>query len=115
MLRKLPPEFQREIVTEELASRERGMTVRRLAVVLTALVLAALLAALAVFGISDGFVIAVTVAAASLCVIWAMMSVSASLNAQFDVLTIIIAYYAEREHSRSLLSVVDVGLFSPQE
>lgn len=107
MARKLPPDLESKLVTEGMASLERGRAVRRLDVVLSALVLAALLAALAaVFGISDGFVIAVTVATSSLCVIWAMMSVSASLNAQFDLLMTMIAYYAEREHSRPHRGVI---------
>lgn len=97
----LPPELERELAIETVKSLKRGRAVRRLDVMLPGLVLAALLAVLAVSGISDGFVIAVTVATASLCAIWAMMSVSASLNAQFDFLTTMILYYAENERPAS--------------
>lgn len=98
MALELPPELEKRIVTEGAASLERGRAVRRNVVVQPALVLAVLLASqAAVFGISDSFIIAVMIAAASLCVIWAVMSVSASLNAQFDLLMTVLTYYGERD------------------
>lgn len=99
MARKIPPGLEREIEREVLASLERGKAVRRRVVMWPALGLVALLVALAAFDISDQFVIAVTVAIASLYVIWAVMSVSASLNAQFDQLMEVILYYAESKQS----------------
>lgn len=93
-------ELDRQIFREAIASLERGRAVRRLDVILPALFLAAVIAVLIATGVSDVLVIAVTVIASALCVIWAMMSVSASLNAQFDVLTVIFKYYAESERHR---------------
>lgn len=90
-------ELDRQICRKTMESLERGRAVRRLDVILPGLFLAAVLAVLVATGVSDALVIAVTVIAAALCVIWAMMSVSASLNAQFDVFMVIFKYYAESE------------------
>jgi uncharacterized membrane protein len=95
MARELPPQLEKELLSEVSASLDRGRAVRRANVVQCALVLAALLAALAFSGVSEGFVIAVMVGAASLCISWTVMSASASLNAQFDQLAKIVVYYAE--------------------
>ncbi len=101
MARKLPPGLERTMEREVLASLKRGKAVRRRVVVWPALGLVALLVALAALEISGHFVIAVTIATASLYVIWAIMSVSASLNAQFDQLVEVILYYAENKKSLS--------------
>ena len=94
---KLPPQIETDLANEGIESLKSGRAVRRSHMLLHGLILGALLAALAAFGISDGFVIAVTVAGSSLCVIYAMMSVLASLCVQLDLLDKIIVYYGERE------------------
>ena len=94
---ELPPQFETDLASEGIESLKRGRAVRRIHILLHGLILGALLAALAALEISDGFVIAVTVAGSSLCVIYAMMSVSAALSVQLDVLDKIIVYYGERE------------------
>ncbi len=94
---ELPQRVGTDLANEEVESIKRGRAVRRTHILLHGLILGALLAALAAFGISDGFVIAVTVAGSSLCVIYAMMSVLASLCVQLDLLDKIIVYYGERE------------------
>ena len=101
MARELPPGLKREIAREVLASLERGKAVRRRVVLWSVFGLVALLVALAALEISGHFVIAVTVATASIYIIWAIMSLSASLNAQSDALMEVILYYAESKSSLS--------------
>jgi hypothetical protein len=61
------------------------------------LILAAVLVIFGASGISDGRLVAIMVAAAGLCIIWAIMSVSASLHRQLDFVAAVIRFYAERE------------------
>ena len=91
----IPLDLEQELTEEISASIERGKAIRRRGIVWTVLGLVALLITLNALDISDHMVVAVTVAAASLYLIWAIYSVSASLNAQFDSLTKVVAYYAE--------------------
>jgi len=94
MLKKLTSELEEDLFTECKESLERGISVRRRNVMNSALVLSLLLVILALIdGVSGSFVIAITVAASSLCIIWAVMSMSASINAQFDILTKLFEHY----------------------
>ena len=100
MIRKLPPRLETELVEETVESIQRGRAVRFKVVLYPALLQGAMLVALALFvGVSETLVLAVVVAVSSLCVIWAIMSLSASLNAQFDLLTPIIVHYGEEFRS----------------
>jgi hypothetical protein len=80
-----------------IESVQNGRAVRRLNVFLCALFLTLVLGLLMFFGASGILVIAVTAAAASLCVVWALMSVSASINAHLDCLAAMVVYYGERK------------------
>ena len=92
----IPAELQKRLDDEITKSIDRGRTVRRFTVLLCTLFLAAISIVVVVLGASGVLLIAVTVAAANLCVVWALMSVSASFNAHVDGLATILVYYGER-------------------
>ncbi len=99
---KLPADLEDVLFTECKESFVRGLEVRQKNVRNSALFLFLLIAILAVLdGMPGSIVVAVTVAASSLCVIWAFMSMSASLNAQFDILTKLFVHYSESRDSDS--------------
>jgi hypothetical protein len=102
MGRGLPAQLEAQILTEVMSSLERGRAVRRVMIASSSVILAATLGLIAFgFGVTGIFPLAVIIVMTSLCVIWAIMSVSASLNAQFDQLATIIVYYADRENRGS--------------
>jgi hypothetical protein len=90
MSEKLPPELEERALAVDLESLARGRSVRRTHMLQEGLVLAAVLVIFGASGISDGRLIAIVVVAASLCIIWAIMSVSASLHRQLDPLVMVI-------------------------
>ncbi len=95
---KMPEDLDAELVRSLTDSLERGKGARTRAIAGSIFVLGPSLTILALnIGLSEGFYIAVTIAAATLCIVWAIMSMSASLNAQFDLLTKMVWYYAEDE------------------
>jgi hypothetical protein len=95
---ELPPPLQERVVTEASASIERGRAARRVMIVSSSIILAVTLGLIAFgFGVTGVFPLAVIIAMTGLCIIWALMSVSASLNAQFDQLATIIVYYADQK------------------
>jgi hypothetical protein len=91
----VPLKLEQEFKDEYLASLERGIAVRRHGTVWTFVGLVALLIGIYALNISDYMAVAITVAAASVYLVWAIYSVSASLHLQFDGLTKIVLYYAE--------------------
>ncbi|MFH1933102.1 MAG: hypothetical protein ABIN18_16115 [Pseudomonadota bacterium] len=100
MLKKLPDKLEEELFEHCKESYKSGIAVRRNNVIYSAIILTLLLIVLAfIDGISNGFVVAIIVAASSLCIIWAVMSMSASLNMQCDTLTRLIVHYTETERS----------------
>lgn len=100
MLKKLPDKLEEELFEHCKDSYERGIAVRRNNVRYSAIFLTLLLIALALIdGISDGFVVAIMVTASSLCIIWAILSMSASLNMQSDILTRLLVHYSEAKPS----------------
>ena len=97
---ELPRDLSEEVVAEVTASLQRGVAVRRRNIAWSGLVLAASLLALATWGPSSAFVVGVMLAVSALCVIWAVMSMSASINAQFDALMVLLKFYAEQHRIR---------------
>ena len=80
----LPRGLQEEIDAEVMASLQRGLAVRRRNVAWSGLILAGALLVLVVSSPSNAIAISVMLAVSTLCIIWALMSMSASLNAQCD-------------------------------
>ena len=78
-----------------IASLERGLAVHQRNVAWSGLFLAGSLLFLVVSSPSTAIVVAVMLAVSTLSIIWALMSMSASLNAQFDGLVILRKFYAE--------------------
>lgn len=100
MLRNLPTEIENELFEHCKDSYKRGIAIRRTGVGYSAIFLIVLLIGLALLGnVTDGFVVAITIAASSLCIVWAIYSVSASLNMQSDMITKLLIHYSEDEDS----------------
>jgi hypothetical protein len=96
-MQDLPQELEMRVFTEISASLERGKAARRATIFWSTVTLAIVLVVLgAVFGASDYFAVAIAVAAGTLCIVWAVMSASASLNLQCDTLATMLTYYAEQ-------------------
>ena len=95
MSTSLPRDLQEDINAEVMASLERGLAVRRRNIAWSFFFLAGSLVVLIVWGPSNTVFIGVMLAVSSLCIIWAVMSMSASINAQFDGLVIMLKFYAE--------------------
>jgi len=94
----LPRELQEEIDAEVMASLKRGLAVRRRNMAWSGFFLAGSFLILSVLNPSSTIFITIILAVSTLCVIWSLMSMSASLNAQFDGLVILLKFYAE--HNR---------------
>lgn len=93
----VPRDLQDEIDAEVRVSLERGMGVRRRNVLWSGFWLVAVFLALTATGAPIAIVVAVMLIVSTLSLIWAVMSMSASINAQFDVLTVMLSFYAEKK------------------
>lgn len=91
----LPPDLQSQVDATLLESYKQGRAVRRTTTLLVAFWLVGFVLLLLASGVSGTAVVAFTVAAAAVSVVWALMSVSASLNGQLDGLAVLITHYAE--------------------
>jgi len=100
MLNNLPAEIERELFEHCKDSYKSGIAVRRIGAGYSAIFLIVLLIGLALLGnVTDGFVVAITIAASSLCIIWAIYGVSASLNMHSDIITKLLIHYSEGGNS----------------
>lgn len=101
MLKNIPSSIEDEMFQHMKTSLENGLAVRRLGFIWTALLVGSVLLIMAItHGLSSEFFLALTLATSSLCVIWAIYSVSASLNMQCDLITRLIAHYGESKNSK---------------
>ena len=96
MLGDFPKELNDALETEGKESLKRGKITRLTHMLRSALVLAATIGVMIWQQTPAALVIAVTVALSALCVIWAVMSFSASLNIHFDLWGKITAHYLGR-------------------
>ena len=88
MLRGLPKNVEDELFEHCKDSYERGIEVRRTGIRQSALILIAMVVVCTLLqNVAAGLVVAVAVSVSSLCIIWAVYSVSASLNLQSDMIT----------------------------
>jgi len=99
----LPRELQEEIDSEVMGSIKSGLVVRRHNMAWSGFFLAGSILILSVLNPPSTIFITIILAVSALSVIWALMSISTSLNAQFDGLVILIKFYAEhnRVHRQS--------------
>jgi len=96
MSNKLPKSVSDDLFEETLNSLERGAGIRAVGLTWSSGFAILVLLLMAVFeGITPQFFIALMVAATSNCIIWAIYSVSASLNLQCDTITHLIVHYSE--------------------
>ncbi|MDP7668240.1 MAG: hypothetical protein QF738_09305 [Rhodospirillales bacterium] len=99
MIGEFPRKLNDALEAECKASLKRGKSVRRNNLLLSMLVLAASIGVIISQQTPAAFIIAVTVAVSALCVVWAVMSLSASLNIHLDLWMKIIEHYAGRSDS----------------
>ena len=96
MLRNLPKKVEDELFEHLKDSYNMGIAVRRKGIRYSAIVLIVMLIVLAlVRNVTDGLLVAVAVSVSSLCIVWAIYSISASLNMQADMITRLLVHYAE--------------------
>ena len=98
VLRKLPTGLELDLVKVDQDALKRGLAARRRVLFLCGLVLVVLLVGLVTAKLSEALTIAITIAVASLCVVYATMTLSAALNRQMDVLGALVVHYAERRN-----------------
>lgn len=100
MLRNIPRPLEDELFEACKDSYKRGIEVRRSGIRYSSIVLGALLFIFVVVPNSaTSITVAATVAASALCIVWALYSVSASLNMQADMLTKLLVHYGETHAS----------------
>ena len=80
-------EPEKQYLITMIDSVKRGKRVRRRCVLWCALWLIGVLISLVALDVSDGILIAGIIVFGSLCVVWAAMTLSASMNVQFDTIT----------------------------
>jgi len=82
-------------------SYERGIEVRRTGIRQSAMILIGMVVVCALLqDATAGLVGAIAVSVSSLCILWAIYSVSASLNMQSDMITRLLVYYAEKQNDK---------------
>ena len=96
MSMNLSSDIQDKIDTAILTSLQAGRSVRRRNMLWSGLSLAGSLFILIVSGASTAVFIAVMLAVSTLCIVWALMSMSASLNMQFDALMVLLDSCSKR-------------------
>jgi hypothetical protein len=100
MSANLSTELQEEIDAAVMAFLKRGLAVRRRNIAWSGFFLVVSLLILSVLNLSDATFISAMLAVSALCIIWALMSMSASINAQFDGLAILIASYVHQKKAQ---------------
>ena len=80
-------EPEKQLLITMIDSVKRGKGVRRRCVLWCALWLVGVFVSLVALDVSDGILIAGIIVFGSLCVVWAAMTLSASMNVQFDTIT----------------------------
>lgn len=88
--------LEMKVLKEGPESLKRGKAVRRNVTLLCTLVLAALIACIEIFWVFDMLSLAIVIAVASLSICYAIMSMSASINAQMDMQTLALVHYVEK-------------------
>lgn len=94
MLKGLPPSIEKELFEHFQDSYSQGVSVRRKNVLYSAVVLSLTIAILSqLFGVSGAMLISVTVAVSSLCIAWAILSMSAAVCLQGDTISRLMVHY----------------------
>lgn len=94
MSRNLPEKFEDELFEVCADSYDRGIETRRKGIQYSGTILILMLIGLAFFpNLNAGLVAAIAISFSSLCIVWAIYSVSASLNMQCDMLTRLLIHF----------------------
>lgn len=91
-----PAKLIMEVAEVQLKSLARAREVRSNMVFGSCVFMTAVVVPAILLGLRDGYIIALTIAASTLCICWAIMSSSGSLHSQFDTITKILVHYAEK-------------------
>mgnify|MGYP001561558387 CR=1 FL=1 len=104
MLQGLPKNVEDELLKHCKDSYQRGIAVRRTAIRYFTIILIVTLIVLALMqNVASGVVVAIAVSISSLCIVWAIYSVSASLNMQSDMITRLLIHYAEVQNDKGTI------------
>lgn len=104
MLRNLPKNVEDELFKHCKDSYQRGIAVRRTGIRYSTVVLIVMLIGVAFLqNVTDGVVVAIAISISSLCIVWAIYSVSASLNMQSDMITRLLVHYAEMQNDKGTI------------
>lgn len=104
MLKNLPKNVEDELFEHCKDSYQRGIAVRRTGIRYSTIILIVMLIVLALMqNIASGVVVAIAVSVSSLCIVWAIYSVSASLNMQSDMITTLLIHYAEMQNDKGTI------------
>src|SRR5690554_3969517 len=96
MLNKFSKEIENELFKFCLESLENGKQARKTVVLYSSIIVfMTLLIILVNLGLSTAFYISLTISVSALCLIWAIMSMSASINGQLDLITKLYVHYSE--------------------
>lgn len=102
MLKSLPGTLEKELVEHCKMSLSNGIHARRVGMTWLALLsFLILLATVLSMGFGSTFLITLAISVSTHFVVWAIYSVSASANMQFDILTRLIVHYAESSKDNS--------------
>ena len=95
-MKKIPKEIEAELLTIAEDSYRQGVSVRRRNVIQIGLCMAFLIVVLCnIDGISDAVMLSIVISSSSLGIIWGVLSMSASLNMQIDVISRLFVHYSE--------------------
>ena len=104
MLNKFSKEVESELLKVCLESLENGKKARKTIVLYSSFILFLLLLIILINSeFSDTFYISLITAVSALCLIWAIMSMSASINGQFDLIAKLYVHYSEGKNNENNL------------
>jgi hypothetical protein len=102
VLKSLPSPLEKELFEHCKLSLSTGIQARRVGITwLTFLSFLILLAIVLTMGFGATFLITLTILVSTHFVVWAIYSVSASVNMQFDILTRLVVHYSESNKNNS--------------
>lgn len=96
MLKNLPSTLEKDLFEHCKQSLSSGIQARRVGITWLSVVSVLLLLMVVVsVGFGSVFFVVLTILAATYFIVWAIYSISASANMQFDILTRLVVHYAE--------------------
>jgi hypothetical protein len=96
MLKALPNSLEQSLAEQGVNSYNIGISIRFRGVLQSAVLLGIAIAIMFYFtGVTSSLFLAITIAISTLCIIWSLYSISASMNIQADTVTRVLVHYFE--------------------